>query len=174
MNYAVSLCILCLSVALPVQAKTTQHGAPHDRAYETPGHEAIGRPSNGASVTRTIELTLKETSSGYMLFEPDAIHIENGTVVRFKINNAGGLDHEFFLGSFAEIAEHQKWMRKYPDMKHEDANAIAISSGEQAELVWEFSSMTNLEFVCLIPGHREAGMWGVIMVHNHLAPTQNN
>jgi len=37
-------------------------------------------------------------------------------------------------------------------------------------LIWEFSDMTNLEFVCLIPGHREAGMWGVIIVHDHLAP----
>lgn len=99
-----------------------------------------------------------------MLFESDAIHIENGSVVRFNINNTGALDHEFFLGSVAEISEHQQWMRKKLDMKHEDANAIAILSGDQAELVWEFSSMTNLEFVCLIPGHRVAGIVGGVGV----------
>ncbi len=61
-------------------------------------------------------------------------------------------------------------MRLHPEETHENANAVAIPSGQTAELVWQFLSETNLEFVCLIPGHREAGMWGVIMVHHHLAP----
>ena len=60
-------------------------------------------------------------------------------------------------------------MRNHPDMRHDDPNAVLIPSGESGELVWEFSEMTNLEFVCLIPGHREAGMWGVIIVHDHLS-----
>jgi uncharacterized cupredoxin-like copper-binding protein len=164
--------ILCFTTALPAwaaHANTTNGGQPHDRAYDRPGHEPIGKPGDGASATRTIKLTIKETASGYMLFEPDAIHIEHGSVVRFEITNSGALDHEFFLGSFDEIEEHKNWMRKHPDMTHEGANSVAIPSGESAELAWRFSSMTNMEFVCLFPGHREAGMWGVIIVHDHLA-----
>lgn len=143
---------------------------PHVKAYEHSGQVPIGKPGSGAKITRTIEVNIKETDSGYMLFEPDAIHIKQDSVVRFVINNFGTIEHEFFLGSFDEIAEHQQLMRKHPSMVHDDSNAISISSGKTATLDWAFSDKTNLEFVCLIPGHREAGMWGVIMVHDHLSP----
>jgi|TARA_R110002073_G_scaffold120512_1_gene262475 uncharacterized cupredoxin-like copper-binding protein len=167
------LIVLCLST-VGAQASTGIGEEPHAQAYDHPGHVPIGKPGLDAEITRTIEVNIKETESGYMLFDPDAIHIEEGAVVRFVVNNFGDLDHEFFLGSFDEIAKHQQWMRNHPDMKHEDANSIAISSGSTATLDWKFSSKTNLEFVCLIPGHREAGMFGVIMIHDHLAPKPKN
>lgn len=135
---------------------------------QVPGHDLIGKPGNNGLVTRIIEVNIEETEVGYMLFEPNAINIQHGAVVRFIIKNDGALDHEFFLGSFAEVGEHQQWMHQHPDIEHDDPNAVKIPSGETAELVWNFSEKTNLEFVCLIPGHREARMWGVIMVHDHL------
>ena len=167
------LVVLCLSM-VGAQASTGAGEEPHARAYDHPGHVPIGEPGLDTEITRTIEVNIKETESGYMLFDPDAIHIEEGAVVRFVVNNFGDLDHEFFLVSFDEIAKHQQWMRNHPDMKHADANSIEISSGSTATLDWKFSSKTNLEFVCLLPGHREAGMWGVIMIHDHLAPKTKN
>ncbi|MCX7568252.1 plastocyanin/azurin family copper-binding protein [Sulfitobacter sp. F26169L] len=154
------------------QASTRVGDEPHARAYDHLGHVPIGKPASGKETTRTIEINIEETKSGYMLFDPDAIHIKEGAVVRFVINNFGDLDHEFFLGSFDEIKKHQQWMREHPEMKHEDPNAVSIPSGSSKTLDWNFSSKTNLEFVCLVPGHREAGMFGVIMVHDHLAPKQ--
>lgn len=151
------------------EASTGLGDKPLTRAYDHPGHVSIGTPGASDEVSRTIEVNIMETESGYMLFEPDAIHIEKGTVVRFVINNPGALDHEFFLGSFDEIGKHQQWMRQHPDMAHDDPNSVLIQSGETAMLDWNFSEITNLEFVCLVPGHREAGMWGVIIVHDHLA-----
>lgn len=156
--------------SLPVAASSGKGQQPQTRAFELPGHDPIGRPGDVSSIDRTIEISISETESRYMLFEPDAVQIEGGSVVRFSIKNNGALDHEFFLGSFDEVAEHQQWMREHPDMQHDSANSVLIPSGRSAELIWEFSDMTNLEFVCLIPGHREAGMWGVIIVHDHLAP----
>ncbi|MGJ8596068.1 cupredoxin domain-containing protein [Sulfitobacter sp.] len=158
--------------AMGVEASTGKGDEPHARAYDHPGHVPIGKPAIGKEITRIIEINIEETQSGYMLFEPDAIHIKEGSVVRFVINNLGHLDHEFFLGSFEEIKKHQQWMLEHPDMKHEDPNAVSIASGSSKTLDWNFSSKTNLEFVCLVPGHREAGMFGVIMVHDHLAPEQ--
>lgn len=171
------ICISFVSVALPTwagNAEAAPKGQPHERPYETPGHEPMGKPNDGVPVDRTIKVNIKETQSGYMLFEPDAIQIASGSVVRFIIINSGALDHEFMLGSFDEIAKHQQWMRKFPDMQHDYPNSVSIRSGEVEELVWQFSDATNMEFACLIPGHREAGMWGVIMVHDHLAPTREN
>ncbi len=169
-TYILAFSLTLISMGTFAQAGSGKGQEPHSRAYELPGHEPIGKPGDVASITRTVEILIKETASGYMLFEPDAIHIEKGSVVRFSVSNQGVLDHEFFLGSFDEIAEHRQWMREHPDMQHDDPNAVSIASGQSDELVWHFSAMTNLEFVCLLPGHREAGMWGVIMVHDHLAP----
>jgi uncharacterized cupredoxin-like copper-binding protein len=166
-------CTLSLTVALPAWAtheNNLQSEQPHVQVSEILGHNLIGKPGDKGLVTRTIEVNIKETEAGFMLFEPDVISIEHGSVVRFIINNDGALDHEFFLGSFAEVGEHQQWMHKHPEMEHDDPNAITILSSKTVELIWEFSEMTNLEFVCLLPGHREAGMWGVIMVHDHLTP----
>lgn len=156
--------------ALSAEANTGTGDRPHAKEYELPGHDPIGKPASGTSITQTIEVNVKETESGEMLFEPDAIHVEKGSVVRFVINNPGVLEHEFFLGSFDEIAKHQQWMRQHPDMEHSGANTVLIPSGKTGALEWKFSTKINLEFVCLIPGHREAGMWGVIIVHDHLAP----
>jgi uncharacterized cupredoxin-like copper-binding protein len=173
MKTFIKICVFGLTAALlapHADASTGKGTRPHVRAYELPGHDPIGKPGDTNLATRIIEVVIGETTAGYMLFEPDAINIERGSVVRFTIKNDGAVDHEFFLGSFEEVGKHQQWMRKHPDMEHKDPNTITIPSGETAELVWEFSDIGNLEFVCLIPGHREAGMWGVIMVHDHHAP----
>ncbi|NYI30016.1 cupredoxin domain-containing protein [Sulfitobacter geojensis] len=173
MKTFIRTCAFVVSLTFPVTSVDAANGKgrePHARAFELPGHEPIGKPSDGSLFDRTVEITIKETTSGYMLFEPDAIHIESGSIVRFVISNLGALDHEFFLGSFSEVAEHKQWMRDHPDMRHDDPNAVTVQSGQSAELIWEFTDILNLEFVCLLPGHREAGMWGVIMVHDHLAP----
>lgn len=176
MKSIISACSLCLVMATSAwasHATMAQDSQPYAQISDQPGHDTIGKPADKEATTRTIEVKIRETASGKMLFEPDAIHIAQGSVVRFVISNGGTLNHEFFLGSFDEIKEHQLWNHKYPDSQHEGANAVAVPVGETAELVWEFSSMTNLEFACLIPGHREAGMWGVIIVHHHLAPQSN-
>ncbi len=165
-----TLCFTFAGVVKAAQANMSHSNGLHAQAYDVPGHVPIGEPGSGAQISRIIEISIRETARGYMLFEPDAIHIEKGLVVRFVIKNDGALDHEFFLGSFEEIGEHQQWMRQHPDMGHDDPNSVTIASGATATLDWKFSSKTNLEFVCLISGHREAGMWGVIMVHDHLAP----
>jgi len=175
MNFGVltlTLAVCCTSIASGVLANTRIGDEPHAQGYDHPEHISIGKPAADSAITHTIEINIEETKSGYMLFEPDAIHIKEGSVVRFVINNFGDLDHEFFLGSFDEIAKHKQWMQKHPDMKHEGSNAVFLSRGSSETLDWEFSNKTNLEFVCLIPGHREAGMFGVIMVHDHLARDQ--
>lgn len=170
-------CTLSLTLALSAWAANAdilQSDQANAQVPKILGHDSIGKPGEKSLVTRTIEVNIKETEVGYMLFEPNAISIEHGSVVRFIIKNDGALDHEFFLGSFDKVGEHQQWMHKHPDMEHENPNAVKIPSGKTAELIWEFSEITNLEFVCLIPGHREARMWGVIMVHDHLTHKSKN
>ena len=146
--------------ALSAHASDGKSQQPHLRAYDLPDHDPIGEPPGDATPDRTVDITVRETGSGYMLFDPDALHIENGAVVRFRVTNSGKLDHTFFLGSFDEVTENRQWMQEHPDMTHDAANFISIPSGETGELIWKFSDVTNLEFACLVPGHRDAGCGG--------------
>ena len=55
-------------------------------------------------------------------------------------------------------------MKKNPDMEHDDPNAKKLAPKKTDEIVWKFSKAGEFEFACLIPGHREAGMVGTIVV----------
>jgi uncharacterized cupredoxin-like copper-binding protein len=55
-------------------------------------------------------------------------------------------------------------MKNNPAMEHEEPNGREVEPGKTGELVWRFSKAGEFEFACLIPGHREAGMVGKIVV----------
>jgi uncharacterized cupredoxin-like copper-binding protein len=55
-------------------------------------------------------------------------------------------------------------MKKNPDMEHDDPNAKRVQPKTSQDLVWKFSKAGTFEYGCLIPGHREAGMVGTIVV----------
>ncbi|MEP9370042.1 plastocyanin/azurin family copper-binding protein, partial [Xanthobacter sp. VNH20] len=60
--------------------------------------------------------------------------------------------------------KHAEQMRKNPDMEHDDPNAKRIAPKKSAEIVWKFTKAGEFDFSCLIPGHRESGMFGTIVV----------
>jgi uncharacterized cupredoxin-like copper-binding protein len=87
-----------------------------------------------------------------------------GEQVRFVLSNVGELDHEFVLASTAENLKHAELMKKFPDMEHDDPNGKTLKPKAKSELLWRFTRKGRFEFACLIPGHREAGMTGIVNV----------
>ena len=124
---------------------------------------AYGRPGDPQQPSRLIVVTMKE-ADGKMLFEPASITVRKGEQIRFRLDNIGALDHEFLLGTPQEIAEHGEMMKAMPDMKHDDLNAKQVAAKAWGDLLWHFTRAGELDFACLIPGHREAGMSGKIIV----------
>jgi uncharacterized cupredoxin-like copper-binding protein len=49
-------------------------------------------------------------------------------------------------------------------MEHDDPNAKRVAPKKKNEIVWRFTKRGQFEYGCLIPGHREAGMTGTIIV----------
>ena len=68
------------------------------------------------------------------------------------------------LGTSAELKQHAALMRKFPQMRHSDPNAISVEPGKTGELIWQFTKAGTFGFACLVPGHFEAGMKGTIVV----------
>lgn len=122
-----------------------------------------GTPGDPKKPFRVVEMTAKETDKG-MAFEPAKIVVEQGEQIKFVLKNVGELDHEFMLDSFEANKKHAIAMQKNPEMEHDDPNGKRVVSKKQADMVWKFSKLGTFEYACLIPGHYEAGMKGVVEV----------
>lgn len=137
-------------------------------AYADSGHlheEALayGEPGDPAQPARLIQVTMKELD-GAMKFLPDVIKVRVGEQVRIRVRNGGELEHELVFATLEENLLHGLEMAKNPDMEHDDPNAVRVQPGDVADVVWRFTSAGEFDFSCLLPGHREGGMFGSIIV----------
>lgn len=150
----IAFAIVMLSAA--AAAAAPGHGPAHDaRAY--------GEPGNPHRPARVVQVTMRE-SDGRMTFSPDRITVRRGEQIRFVLRNRGVLDHELVVATLDENLAHAKEMEKFPEMEHDDPNAKRLRPGASGEILWRFTRAGEFDFSCLIPGHREAGMFGTVVV----------
>ena len=140
---------------------------PASGAEGPPGHShdtfTAGEPGNPKRPARIVQVVMREID-GKMLFIPEKLEVRRGEQIRFVLTNNGALDHEFVLASTEDNLKHAELMKKYPDMEHDDPNGKTLKPKAKSEIVWRFTKAGTFEFACLIPGHREAGMIGTIVV----------
>ena len=130
------------------------------------GHDAgfsAGEPGDPKKPARIVQITMNE-GDGKMMYVPDRVEIRRGEQIKFVLRNNGALDHEFILATTAENLKHAEEMKKNPEMEHDDPNAKRLAPKKTNEVVWRFTKAGEFEFGCLIPGHREAGMIGTVVV----------
>lgn len=125
---------------------------------------AVGEPGKQAQATQTIRVSMKETDDGQMLFTPSDFKVSKGQTIVFEIKNVGELDHEFVLDQEDKIMEHKAMMEKFPEMEHDDPNAIRLAPGESGEIIWKFTNDGTFKVACLVPGHYASGMHGNVTV----------
>lgn len=146
-----------LMLAAPtVQAAMNHSGHSHRAA-------SFGEPGDPSKPARSVEVVMRE-ADGKMLFEPSRIQVKRGEQIRFALRNAGDLEHEIVLATLEENQKHAMEMMQNPEMKHDEPNAKRLAPGKTGEILWKFSKSGSFDFSCLIPGHREAGMAGVVSV----------
>ena len=108
-------------------------------AHEPTEHKApassFGQPGQSAKVSRTVVVTMLDS----MRFEPASLRVQRGETLRLRIRNAGKAEHEFVLGSAADIEAHAEMMRRMPGMRHTDASSVRVAPGASADIVWQFS-----------------------------------
>lgn len=134
------------------------HGGGHGETM------AAGESGKRAQATRTIRVTMTDTDDGKMVFTPNTFKVRQGQTIIFAIRNAGELNHEFVLDQEDKVMEHKAVMEKFPDMEHDDPNAIRLAAGQSGEIVWTFTNDGTFKIACLIPGHYDAGMHGDVTV----------
>lgn len=146
---------MTLAIALFAVAATAggTHAGGHDES-------AIGQPGLAAKVNRTVRVDMADT----MRFTPASLRVKQGETIRFVLKNTGQVKHEFVLGLEQELKEHSDLMKKFPEMEHAEPNMVTVAPGQTGEVIWQFSKAGAVDFACLLPGHYDAGMKGLIKV----------
>jgi uncharacterized cupredoxin-like copper-binding protein len=129
------------------------------------GMMEVGMPAKKKAGMTKVNVSMIETEDGEMLFEPRKLDFKAGETVQFTFTNNGENAHEFVMDTFASNEEHRGQMQKFPEMEHDNPNAIRLQPGEKGTIVWTFANAGAFEFACLIPGHYEAGMNGALTVN---------
>ncbi len=153
--------------ALSIFATSAIASGTHDGGHAAAGaveEYSIGTKGDKAKAKRNINISLRETDDGEMLIEPKVLMFRKGETVALNFTNVGKTDHEFVMDTEEAVQEHKKVMEKNPDMVHADDNTMRLAPGEKGQIVWTFSKDGNFTFACLIPGHYEAGMHGIIKI----------
>lgn len=145
-------------------------GTHADNDSKMHGHKqmAAGKIGKTRDISGVINIVMRETDDGEMIFEPHGFKVAKGATIRIALENVGELEHEFVLDDNKGIMQHKMDMENADgDMPHKDPNSIRLMPGEKGSIVWNFSNEGNFEFACLIPGHYEAGMKGKVLAYGN-------
>lgn len=149
-------------LALPAAALA--HGtADHQKKASAPistEEHPFGVEGDPRKATRTIALTMDDA----MRYSHSHIRVAQGETVTFAVTNKGKLMHELVLGTEDELKKHAQIMLKNPGMEHDEPYMAHVKPGTTQRITWKFTRSGTFHYGCLVPGHFEAGMKGVVVV----------
>lgn len=155
---AFSLLVLAATAVALLSGLVSERAAAH-----TEHALAAGEPGDPKKPFRTIEIVMTE-GPGSMSYSLDRIEVRRGEQIRFVLRNTGDLAHEFLLDSVENNAKHKSKMEEHSEMEHDEVNGKWVEPMTSGEVLWHFTKAGTFEFACLIPGHYESGMKGIVVV----------
>ncbi len=130
-------------------------------AHGQHGGQEVAADLMALQVERTIDIQMDDK----FRFTPNQLSVKAGETLRLVVKNVGKSPHELVLGSEIEIRNHAEIMKTGETHDHHSAGAsITVAPGATGDLVIKFNKAGSFEMACLIPGHYEAGMRGVVKV----------
>ena len=136
----------------------------------------IGSKGKETDVTRVIKVVMYDN-----YYEPSSFQIKEGETVKFEVENAGMLVHEFNIANKMMHMKHQPEMIKMAEngillafsidkekmkkmakmdksMGHSHSNSVLLEPKQKGDIIWKFDNAVNIEVACNVPGHYQAGM----------------
>ena len=147
--------IIC-AASLAISSTSIFAGGSHDHKHAVeydPVQNEFGMYEPGMHVTKVIEIEMSDA----MTFSPSEITVNQGDVIKFINRNVGQMMHEFVLGT-------PESLKKSPGMEHKEPYMVHVAPGKKGEITWKFTDSGEFSFGCLIPGHYDAGMKGIVRV----------
>ena len=136
----------------------------------------IGSLGKESEVSRIIKVVMHDN-----YYEPSSFQIKAGEIIKFEVENAGMLVHEFNIANKMMHMKHQPEMAKMAEneillafsidkekmkkmakmdksMGHSHSNSVLLEPKQKGEIIWKFDNAINIEVACNVPGHYQAGM----------------
>ena len=136
----------------------------------------IGSLGKESEVSRIIKVIMYDN-----YYEPSSFQIKAGETIKFEVENAGMLVHEFNIANKMMHMKHQPEMAKMAEngillafsidkekmkkmakidksMSHSHSNSVLLEPKQKGEIIWKFDNAVNIEVACNVPGHYQAGM----------------
>ena len=136
----------------------------------------IGSKGNENEISRIIKVIMYDN-----YYEPSSFQINAGETIKFEVENAGDLVHEFNIANKMMHMKHQPEMEKMFDneilfsdyidkekmkkmakmdksMGHSHSNSVLLEPKQKGDIIWKFDNAANIEVACNVPGHYQAGM----------------
>ena len=136
----------------------------------------IGSLGKESEVSRIIKVIMYDN-----YYEPSSFQIKAGETIKFEVENAGMLVHEFNIANKMMHMKHQpemikmtengillafsidkekmkKMAKKDKSMAHSHSNSVLLEPKQKGEIIWKFDNVANIEVACNVPGHYQAGM----------------
>lgn len=114
-------------------------------------------PANASNEIRTVHVTIHFSS-----FEPSVLDVAPGETVRFVVENADPIDHEFLIGDGQLQQVHEEGTEAYHPPRPGEMSVPA--RGTQVTTFTFAADAGSLIFGCHLPGHYAYGMRGEISI----------
>ena len=136
----------------------------------------IGSKGKESEISRVVKVVMYDT-----YYEPSSFQIKSGETIKFEVENAGMLVHEFNIANKMMHMKHQPEMMKMVEneilladsidkekmkkmakmdkaMAHSHSNSVLLEPKQKGEIIWKFDNAVNIEVACNVPGHYQVGM----------------
>ena len=136
----------------------------------------IGSKGKENEVSRIIKVIMYDN-----YYEPNFFQIKSGETIKFEVENAGMLVHEFNIANKMMHIKHQPEMQRMVEneilladsidkekmkkmakmdkaMGHSHSNSVLLEPKQKGEIIWKFDNAVNIEVACNVPGHYQVGM----------------
>lgn len=126
------------------------------------GGEDASPSSTPAAETRDVSVMMRDIA-----FEPNVIEVRRGETVRLNFQNNGALVHDFSVDSMPMGRMEMTGGSATDGHGGHGSGAamhMALPAGEHGMIEFEATEPGDYVFYCNEPGHREAGMHGILRV----------
>ena len=136
----------------------------------------IGSKGNENDISRVIKVIMYDN-----YYKPSSFQINAGETIKFEVENAGELVHEFNIANKMMHMNHQPEMEKMVEneilfadsidrnkmkkmakmdksMGHSHSNSVLLEPKQKGDIIWKFDNAANIEVACNVPGHYQVGM----------------
>ena len=136
----------------------------------------IGSKGNEKDISRVIKVIMYDN-----YYNPSSFQINAGETIKFEVENAGELVHEFNIANKMMHMKHQPEMEKMVEneilfadsidkdkmkkmakmdesMGHSHSNSVLLEPKQKGDIICKFDNAVNIEIACNVPGHYQVGM----------------